>query len=113
MLQGFRWSKRPNELLFRMIAEQTLQAGKTGNLLANKPEIDFILRLAATTQISEAIAKMGTRKGEPFLVVVAGETKAARALAGGAGWKTLKKYDLSKEELDMVENAALQNARRG
>ena len=40
-----------NEFFVEVLAAQTLRAEESGTLLANSPEMDFLLRLAGTTQI--------------------------------------------------------------
>jgi tRNA threonylcarbamoyladenosine modification (KEOPS) complex Cgi121 subunit len=87
-----------------------LHAGSGGSLLAKKPEMDFLLRLAGTTQISKAIRQQGSTKGEPFLLVVAGprEIKSSRSFEA----MELPRRKLSKKELERIEGAALLNALR-
>lgn len=99
-----------NEFFVEMLAAQTLRAGSVGSLLAKKPEIDFLLRLAGTTQISKAIKQHGSAKGEPFLLVVAGprEIKTSRSFDA----MELPRRRLSKKELDRIEGAALLSALR-
>ena len=46
-----------NEHLYELLAAQTLTAAKSGQLLGRKPEVDLLLRVAGTTQISEALAR--------------------------------------------------------
>jgi tRNA threonylcarbamoyladenosine modification (KEOPS) complex Cgi121 subunit len=92
-----------NGYLLRLIAAQTLRAEASGRLLAKTPGMDFLLRLAGTTQISEAIRAAGTRRGADFLLVVAGREELPR-LRGG---KVLPSKRLSEEELQRVEKAAL------
>jgi tRNA threonylcarbamoyladenosine modification (KEOPS) complex Cgi121 subunit len=94
-----------------MIAAQTLCANGTKNLLAKKPEVDLLLRMAGTTQISRAIEQMGAKKGEPFLLVIAGPDKGLDSLsAKELGGSELEKRELSSDELDRIERAALLNA---
>ncbi len=94
-----------NEFFVEMLAAQTLRAGSVESLLAKKPEMDFLLRLAGTTQISKAIKQHGSRKGEPFLLVVAGP----KEIKSSASFKALElpRRKLSKKELDRIEGAAL------
>ena len=109
VVQAFRARSR-NEAFFGMLAAQTLHAESSGTLLARKPEIDLLLRLAGTTQISAAIKGRGARGGEPFVLLVAGtsEPKGAKALGG----KRLGRGKLTNVELGQVERAALLSARR-
>jgi tRNA threonylcarbamoyladenosine modification (KEOPS) complex Cgi121 subunit len=99
-----------NEFFLEMLAAQTLHAEASGALLAKKPEVDLLLRLAGTTQISTAISRLGSKAGDQFLVVVAGRSKIASPdyLAPFE----LKRSDLSNEELDRVERAALLDVER-
>ena len=99
-----------NELFLELLAAQTLQAQHSGSLLANKLEIDFLLRLAATTQIAKAIKEAGARPGEPYVLVVAGR-KAVR-VPSVLGGTELKRRALTTSELGRVERAALLNAQR-
>ena len=110
MVQAVRAGLARNERLVELLAAQTLQAGSSGGLLANKQEIDFLLRLAGTTQISRAIRDAGARKGEQFALVVAGEN--AVRLPTGLDAKELRTRKLSDAELKKIERAALLNAKR-
>ena len=97
-----------NEFFLEMLAAQTLHAEASGSLLARRAEVDFLLRLAGTTQISKAIREKGATRGEPFILVVAGgtRTKAPKGLPR-ARLTRLPTRDPSKEELERVEKAAL------
>jgi tRNA threonylcarbamoyladenosine modification (KEOPS) complex Cgi121 subunit len=97
-----------NESLVEMIAAQTLRAEASGTLLAKSPEMDLLLRLAGTSQISKAIRERGSAKGRPFLLIVAGGTRPRVA----DGLAELPRRDLSKAELEQVERAALLSAQR-
>ena len=100
-----------NGYLVEMIAAQTLRAKSTGNLLAKKPEIDLLLRLAHTTQISKAIREIGSARGDRFLLVVASQARLKRE-PGVLGGKLLPKGPLSEKDFDRVEESALLNAVR-
>jgi tRNA threonylcarbamoyladenosine modification (KEOPS) complex Cgi121 subunit len=99
-----------NEFFVEMLAAQTLRAGTTGGLLAKKPEIDFLLRLAGTTQISEAIKRYGSANGSSFLLVVAGPMEIKSPTSPGS--MELPRRNLSKKELERIEGAALLSAQR-
>ncbi|HLQ07143.1 MAG TPA: KEOPS complex subunit Cgi121 [Nitrososphaerales archaeon] len=99
-----------NEFFVEMLAAQTLRAGSVGGLLAKKPEMDFLLRLAGTTQISRAIKQYGSTKGVPFLLVVAGPREIRESRSFKA--MELPRRKLSKKELDRIEGAALLSALR-
>lgn len=110
IVQTGRAKSAENEFFVEMLAAQTLRAGIVGSLLAKKPEMDFLLRLAGTTQISKAIKQYGSTKGEPFLIVVAGpmEIKSSKSVRA----TELPRRKLSKTELDRIEGAALLSALR-
>lgn len=99
-----------NEFFLEMLAAQTLRAQTSGALLAKKPEVDLLLRLAGTAQISKAISRDGSREGDPFVAIVAGRKKVI-APSAFAPFE-LERKELSKKELDMVERAALLDAER-
>jgi tRNA threonylcarbamoyladenosine modification (KEOPS) complex Cgi121 subunit len=110
LVQTVKSTASRNERFIEMIAAQTLQAASSGSLLAKRQEIDFMLRLAGTTQISRAIKGQGVKGDAPFLVVVASRTpvKGTRDLE-----KTeLPRRELSAADLIRVEKAALLNAKR-
>ncbi len=111
LVQAARVAGEENEWFFEMLAAQTLGAGSSKSLLAKKPEIDFLLRLTGTTQIARAIERVGARSGEPFILVVAGDTpvRGIRALRR----LELGRRELSKTELALIEKAALLSAERG
>ena len=102
-----------NESFAEMLAAQTLEAASSGSLLANKPAIDLLLRLAGTTQIAEAISGAGARKGEPFVVVVAAAEAALEGASPGQGWTRLPRRALTRPEMARVEAAALLAVRKG
>ena len=110
LVQASKPDPTDNELYFEMLAAQTLRADSLGCLLARKPEIDFLLRLAGTTQISEAIKKKGARPGEIFVLTVAGRSEPKRP--PGVPARRLPRRELSKVELERIERAALLNAER-
>jgi len=110
MVQASRPDPSGNERFFEMLAAQTLRAETLGTLLARKPEIDYLLRLAGTTQISRAIKHRGAVKGDRFLIVVAGRSDPSRA--PGTKGQRLPRSELTESELGRVEKAALLNAER-
>lgn len=99
-----------NEFLIEMLAAQTLQAKETGSMLANKPEIDFLLRVAGSTQISRAIRMCGSKEGNAFVLVAAGKRKVA-GLAE-LGGQELPRSQLAAPERAVVERGALLSAQR-
>jgi len=114
LVQTVRMETATNGLFVEMIAAQTLRAWGTLNQLAKKPEVDLLLRLAGTSQISRAIERVGARKGEPYLLVMAGPKHSlARIPWKGQAPSRLQKRALSESELEKIEAAALLNAERG
>ncbi|MDV3277400.1 MAG: hypothetical protein LYZ69_02900 [Nitrososphaerales archaeon] len=114
LVQTVRTSALSNESLAEMIVAQTLRASLAQNLLAKKLEIDLLLRLAGTTQITEAIRSVGARAGEDFIFVAAGEGEelnAAESL-GVLGAERLPRGTLGRGEMMRVEESALLNAQR-
>ena len=113
LVQAVRADIAVNEFFVEMLCAETLRAKASHVLLARKPEIDLLLRLASTTQISVAIAKAGAKKGAPFLLIASGDSKTMRSLRVPSNWKRLPRAALSAAELDRIERAALLNAARG
>ncbi len=111
LIQAVAEDSADNEFFVEVIAAQTMRAQASGTLLARKPEVDLLLRLAGTTQISKAIREKGARAGEPFLLVVAGASRPETV--GGVRCTELARRGLSAEELRRIEAAALLNAQRG
>ena len=68
LVQTAKGRSAANEFFVEMLAAQTLRAEDSGSLLAKKPEIDLLLRLAGTNQISTAIKEKGAKNGEAFLL---------------------------------------------
>ena len=99
-----------NERFVELLAAQTLEAKSSGGLLANKPEIDFLLRLAGTTQISRAIKSAGAMQGERFILIVAARCAVRRPR--GIDGVELQRRELTDSELARIEIAALLNAKR-
>ena len=99
-----------NDFFVVLLAAQTLRAEATGSMLARRPEVDLLLRLAGTTQISRAIREKGATDGKPILLVVAGRRRQ-RGVRGLAELE-LPRRRLSKGDLERVERAALLSAER-
>lgn len=53
-----------------------IETSKRGIMIANKPETEFILRLACTNQISEAIARAGVTNDCPACIVAFSDNDA-------------------------------------
>ncbi len=110
LVQAAKAGSANSEFVVEMLAAQTLRAESSGSLLAKKPEIDLLLRLAGTSQISRAIKSYGARSGEPFLLVAASRTRVREPTA--LKKLALPRKDLGVSELARVEKAALLNAQR-
>jgi tRNA threonylcarbamoyladenosine modification (KEOPS) complex Cgi121 subunit len=72
--------KPPGARAVEMIAAQTLRAMETGSLLAEKPEVDLLLRLAGTNQITVALKTNGYKGPGTKLLVAAGPRSKLEAL---------------------------------
>lgn len=81
----------------RRIVEVTMAAKDTGNMLGRRPEIDLLLRLAQTTQISAAISRAGVGAGSVVLVA-AGDASSLKQLAIHMAGRTLPFPDGSGSE---------------
>jgi hypothetical protein len=110
LVQAVRRTSAGNELFVELLSAQTLQAESSGGLLAKKPEIDFLLRLAGTTQISRAIKQAGAKPGEGYILVVAGRREIC--LPSQLCGTELQRRELTDSERRKVERAALLNAQR-
>ncbi|MDE1858818.1 MAG: hypothetical protein KGI26_07120 [Thaumarchaeota archaeon] len=111
LVQVVRAGSLDNELLAEMLAAQTLRAEEADYMLAKKAEIDLLLRLAGTTQISEAIAKQGAVKGEGFVAINAGRKELS--VPDGFRGAELPRKSFTHLEFSRIERAALLNAQRG
>jgi tRNA threonylcarbamoyladenosine modification (KEOPS) complex Cgi121 subunit len=105
----------PSARAVLMIAAQTLRALDTDSLLAAKPEVDLLLRLAGTSQITVALKKNGYRSRGTMMLVAAGPEKDLGRLEkeiSKAGPYVLREVGaMDEESRDMVEVAALLGAR--
>jgi len=111
LVQAVKGGRVKNELLVELLAAQTFRAEASGSMLARKPEIDLLLRVAGTTQISRAIRGYGVVAGEGFLAINAGRNELR--VPDGFGKAELPRRTLTAPELLMVERGALLNAQRG
>lgn len=114
LVQIFSSKSAPNPAAIELIAAQTLRAVDGGEALAEKPEVDLLLRLAATRQIGEAIERSGYKaRGRALYMVVAaiGRQPDTTALVEGLGkdprFARLAPRKLTPGEMDSVERAAI------
>lgn len=98
-----------------MIAVQTLRAMETDSLLADKPEVDLLLRLAGTNQITVAMKKTGYRApGTKLLVAVGPKSKVEslrRSLSENSSYRIRDAGGTEEVDLRAVETAALLGTR--
>ena len=94
-----------------LLAAQTLVAKGANEMLARKPEVDFLLRVAGTSQITRAIKSVGATKGKSFLLVLASEGKRGLTVSGSMG-RPMARRPLNRKDMDSVEAGALLSARR-
>lgn len=100
----------------RMIAAQTLRARKSGAMLAERPEVDLLLRLAGTNQIAVALRTHGYRAAGTKLLVATGpqdQVERLRSELTDDKAYTLREEEdrLDEEGLSAVESAALLGTR--
>ena len=73
--------------------KQTEELKGSSQLLADKAEVDFLLRVAGTKQISEAVRAAGSRIGaDSLLVVFGGEVEVSEGLAAISGLVRLRPF---------------------
>lgn len=105
----------PSARAVLMIAAQTLRAVGTDSLLAAKPEVDLLLRLAGTSQITLALKKNGYRSGGTMMLVAAGPDKdlgrLEKELSKNRSYVLREAGEMDEEGRDMVEVAALLGTR--
>lgn len=115
IIQLVTLKRLPGNRVVAMIGQQTLRAARTGALLAAKPEVDLLLRLAGTTQIAVAIKEAGYRAKGKKLLVAAGPSEEVESLeeelAEQKGYEVLKGEEIDADGLAMVERAAVLGTR--
>jgi hypothetical protein len=137
LIQVFRMGRPPNCAAVEMIVTQTLAVAGTPSTLAEKPELDLLLRLAGTRQIGDAFKRIGYKGGmeegddgeeattspttgggegkapkKLFMVAASGQGEDAfdlllQRIAGDRRFKPVPKKPLEKADLETVERAAL------
>ncbi|MEM0287121.1 MAG: KEOPS complex subunit Cgi121 [Nitrososphaerota archaeon] len=98
----------------RLVLSQTVYASKIGRLLARKAEIDFLMRLAITDQIKEAIRVAGAKPGQRAIVVLCGrESQRAKEAMLASGFSDFVAWERKKvDHLLLVGKAALLGLKR-
>jgi len=111
-------AEAPNPRAVEMIAAQTLMAARSGFTLAERPELDLLLRLAGTRQIGEAFQRVGYKSnGKRFFMVAASDgnrpalARMGKRLAADKRFTEVAKKQLAEGDLEQVERAALLAAR--
>jgi tRNA threonylcarbamoyladenosine modification (KEOPS) complex Cgi121 subunit len=106
--------RRPRAAVVGMIAAQTLTAARSGSILADRPELDLLLRLAGTRQIGQAFLLLGYKSHRRRLFVVAASEansreikRLARQLSRDRRFVEIQKKPLTEDDLEAVERAAL------
>src|SRR5713101_3530039 len=114
IIQVFGAAIAPNPVAVGMVAAQTLTAVRSGATLAERPELDLLLRLAGTRQIGDAFKRVGYKSHAKRLFMVAaseGEGDAMRRLAkrlsADRRFVEVPAKKLAKVDFQMVERAAL------
>jgi len=114
IIQVFGAGDAPNPAAVGMVAAQTLTAVESGATLAERPELDLLLRLAGTRQIGEAFARAGYMSDGKRLFLAAaakGKGEAMRRLAKRLSTDRrlveVPTKKLGKADFQMVERAAL------
>lgn len=116
-VQLVTFGKVPNGRMLELIGNQTITALAEKSLLASKPEVDLLLRVAGTSQIEEALRRVGYgRSGKKVLLAIGDGRALARVrrhcIVHAPGATPLVKSPLSRRELEKVEEAALLGARK-
>lgn len=111
IVQVVRAGSIKNGALAEMLAAQTLRAEDSGDMLAKKPEVDLLLRVAGTTQIARAIKTHGAERGKGLVAINA--SRADLNVPQGLEGRELPSRPLSSQERLRIEKAALLNAERG
>jgi len=82
------------------ISQQSLQAKKKGTMLSKRIEIDMLLRLACTNQISKALDDIGLKDGiNNVLIIAIGKISDLKAVQKHLA----KNYKLSSNVLELSE----------
>jgi tRNA threonylcarbamoyladenosine modification (KEOPS) complex Cgi121 subunit len=118
IIQVFSASSAPNPSAVALVAAQTLTAARSGSTLAERPELDLLLRLAGTRQIGEAFQRAGYRSNRKRLFLVAALegngaalSRMSKSLAGDKRFAGVPPKRLAKDDFEQVERAALLAAR--
>ena len=107
--------KRPRGSVVEMIVAQTLMGMRSGSILADRPELDMLLRLAGTRQIGEAFLRLGYKSGggKTLFMVAASEGQGREmnrlrdAMSKDHRFVEIEKMPLTEDDLLAVERAAL------
>ena len=78
----------------------TLEALKRGIVVAKRPELDLLLRISCTTQISKAISHAGMKSGKDACFVIFSKNKRNLIKARYNALQSLHGYDGHKPTVD-------------
>jgi tRNA threonylcarbamoyladenosine modification (KEOPS) complex Cgi121 subunit len=77
--------------------KQSVELERAGGMLADKVEVDFLIRVAGTKQISEALKAAGSRPlGDSVLVVFGTREYVRRGIRSVSRLATLEPFGLSR-----------------
>jgi tRNA threonylcarbamoyladenosine modification (KEOPS) complex Cgi121 subunit len=118
IIQVIGGTRQPNPAAVEMIAAQTLEAARSGSTLAERPELDLLLRLAGSRQIGEAFRRVGYKSNDRRFFMVAASAgsgasllRLSKRLAKDKRFTAVPKKAIGAGDLDEVERAALLAAR--
>jgi tRNA threonylcarbamoyladenosine modification (KEOPS) complex Cgi121 subunit len=114
LVQAVGYGVAQNERLVELVAWQTWAAKSSDSLLAKTPEMDLLLRLSGTTQISDAIRDAGVRKGQDNVLILAGTTGDLLRFRTShpSIRERLAKREPTRDEMERLEKAAMLSASR-
>ncbi|MDG6928800.1 MAG: hypothetical protein JRN39_04660 [Nitrososphaerota archaeon] len=118
ILQPFDPSLSRGSLHVQLLLGQTVRAMRTGQLLARKAEVDFLMRLALTDQIQKAISLAGAKPHGEAMLLLYGKVEdlahdegvlAEMGFRRAEGWGT----GPERESFALAERAALLGIGKG
>jgi tRNA threonylcarbamoyladenosine modification (KEOPS) complex Cgi121 subunit len=118
LIQVIGASHPPNPAAIEMVATQTFESARSGSTIADRPELDVLMRLAGTRQIGEALSLLGYKAAGKRLFLLAATSKSDDAIQRlgkyvdkRARAREIPAKKLTKDDLDQVERASLLSAR--
>lgn len=116
-VQLVTFRREPNGRVLELLGNQTIMASKERSLLAGKPEVDLLLRVAGTTQIEAALRSIGYRRtGKKILVAIGDGRLLGRlrryCIEHAPGARPIRTSRLSARDMERVELGALLSTRK-